>query len=59
MFIQQCELSKVDRIFRVVLGLLCLIGCLLGFRDLYFVILGSVAICSGVFSICCIPSILK
>ena len=58
MNLDQGNLTKVDRLARVIFGIFAVVGALLGFGSIYFLILGGVAIASGIFSVCLIKSIL-
>jgi len=53
----QCNIDKTDRINRVVLGVLILIGLLLGVGKLFFTILALVLIIEGLIGWCSIPLI--
>jgi hypothetical protein len=53
----QCNIDKTDRINRIVLGVLILIGLLLGVGKLFFTILALVLIIEGLIGWCSIPLI--
>ncbi len=53
----QCNIDKTDRINRIVLGVLILIGLFLGFGKLFFTVLALILIVEGLIGWCSIPLI--
>ena len=50
-----CNIDKIDRINRTVIGLLLCIAALIGMGKLFFMILGLVLVVEGVIGWCSIP----
>jgi hypothetical protein len=55
----QCNIDKTDRINRIVLGVLILIGLILGVGKLFFTVLALVLIVEGLIGWCSIPLIIS
>lgn len=53
----QCNIDKTDRINRIVLGVLILVGLILGVGKVFFTILALVLIAEGLIGWCSIPLI--
>jgi small-conductance mechanosensitive channel len=53
------KITKDDRTFRIILGVLLVIGALFGFGSLFFIIIGGLTVASGVTGLCVIKSLLK
>jgi hypothetical protein len=53
----QCNIDKTDRINRIVLGVLILIGLFLGVGKLFFTVLALILIVEGLIGWCSIPLI--
>lgn len=54
-----CNIDKTDRINRVIIGIIVLLGVLLGASIWFFIAVGVLLILSGLIGWCSIPVIMK